>query len=237
MIRSVEMYPSSVAYVYDTLAVTWGQVHKRAMKYASALKRLKVGKNDVVSLMAANTPLAFESHFGVIGANAVLHTINVRLDKVQIAFQLQHARTKVLLVDGDFLNLAKTAVELIPDKAARPIVICAEEHSGDSNTHNYPSWCLSNYESFLSSGSDVEELSMPDDEWDACCVNYTSGTTGDPKGVVYHHRGAYLNAMSNLIDYGIRLHDSFLWGNNNNITNSNANNASILTPLTLLFLL
>jgi fatty-acyl-CoA synthase len=171
---------------------------------ASALSRRGIGKNDTVSIMAPNTPPMYEAAFGVPMCGAVLNTLNTRLDAEAIAFQLRHGGAKVLLTDREFSPVIEAALALLDDK---PLVIDL-----DDSTH--PQGELlgeTAYESFLQQGDPEYAWQSPGDEWDAISLNYTSGTTGDPKGVVTHHRGAHLNAVNNILNWGMPHHAVYLW--------------------------
>jgi fatty-acyl-CoA synthase len=208
--RVTVQYPDQLAYKFKKERKTWKEVHHDCKLYASALGHYGVGPKDVVSIMAANTPLAFESHFAVLGARAVLHTINTRLNDIQIGFQLQHANSKIIIVDAEHFDGIMSAIKLLPPDYVVPPVVVVGQHN--TLTHPARIRCIS-YESFLKFGSSTFQLMLPNDEWDACCLNYTSGTTGDPKGVIYTHRGAYLTALANAFESGLPLRTSFLWGN------------------------
>lgn len=218
--RAATQYPNLPCYVHGSNTKTWREVKSRVSQYASALVSLGIAKNDVVSVLAPNIPATYESHFAVLGAGGVLHTINTRLDAKTIAFQLKHASTKVLLVDTELAGLANHALSLVdPDHRPLLVHIHDSEYCPPPDRHGHhrdPLQCpvpvVLDYESLLAAGDPSFQLIQPDDEWDASCLNYTSGTTGDPKGVVYHHRGAYLNAVSNAVEWTLHRHPKFLWG-------------------------
>jgi fatty-acyl-CoA synthase len=183
---------------------TWEQTYARARRLASALSRRGIGKNDTVAIMAPNTPPMYEAAFGVPMCGAVLNTLNTRLDAETVAFMLRHGGARVLITDREFSPVVGKALALLDEK---PIVI-------DIDDPAWPDGTLlgeQTYEAFLAEGDPEYAWQLPDDEWDAISLNYTSGTTGDPKGVVYHHRGAHLNAVSNILNWGMPHHAVYLW--------------------------
>ena len=197
----------------DEVKRTWGQVHERVKRVAARLRSdYGVKRNDVVSVISPNTHPIFELHYAVPGCRAVLHTINTRLDPKTIAFQLQHAETKVLFVDTEFSALVQQSLDLFPPNAKRPVIVDLVDTTAASNA--WP-WCGGGveYEDLAAgaSSSSPPPLQLPEDEWDAIALNYTSGTTGSPKGVVTHHRGAYLNALQNLVETTLPRHAKKLW--------------------------
>jgi fatty-acyl-CoA synthase len=181
------------------------ELYGRARQLASALARLGIGKGDTVSVMLPNAPPMIEAHFGVPMTGAVLHSINTRLDAAIIAFMLDHAEAKVLITDTEFSPVIKDALSRC---AVKPFVIDYADP-----TYGGPGERLGriDYEEFIAGGTPDYAWRMPDDEWDAIALNYTSGTTGNPKGVVYHHRGAHLLALSNVLAAGIAKHPVYLW--------------------------
>ncbi|WP_457793953.1 AMP-binding protein, partial [Acinetobacter baumannii] len=172
----------------------------------SQLQQLGITKNDTVSVLLPNVPAMIEAHFAVPMAGAVLNTLNTRLDAKTIAFMLEHAETKVLLVDPEFVNLAREALSLIPNQHIIVIDVADEEYEGENQFLG-----SFEYEEWIAQGDANFEWHLPQDEWDAISLNYTSGTTGNPKGVVYHHRGAYLNAASNILACGMKPRAVYLW--------------------------
>jgi len=204
--RSAYVYPDRIAVIHGTRRYTWLESYTRSRRLASALKQLGVGKNDTVAVVLNNTPEMFECHFGVPATGAVLNTINTRLEPETVAFMLDHAEAKVLITDREFARVVAKAIEL----ANRPDLIVIDvddpEYSGPGDRVG-----TLEYEALLETGSPDFAFEQPADEWDAISLNYTSGTTGNPKGVVYHHRGAYLNAMSNIVSWGMPPHSVYLW--------------------------
>ena len=203
--RSALIYPDSIAVIQGARKYTWKETYTRARQLASALARRGVKKGDTVACMLPNVAAIYEAHFGVPMSGAVLNTLNTRLDAEAIAFQLQHAETSVLITDPEFSKTVKAALSLLPGK--KPLVIDVL----DPDFHEGEQLGSLDYETFLAEGDPAFEWQLPDDEWDAISLNYTSGTTGNPKGVVYHHRGAYLNAASNIISWGMPAQTVYLW--------------------------
>jgi fatty-acyl-CoA synthase len=202
--RTAYAYPQQLAVVHGERRYTWAETYARARRLASALARSGVGKGTTVAVMAANTPEMVEAHFGVPMTGAVLNTLNTRLDAEAIAFMLEHAEAKVLITDTEF---APTVEKALAALKAKPLVVDIDDPLGPGGKR----LGASDYESFIAAGDPDFAWTHPDDEWDPISLNYTSGTTGNPKGVVYHHRGAYLNALSNIIDWGMPRHAVYLW--------------------------
>jgi len=203
--RSATVYPQRLAVVHGAVRRTWSETYARCRRLASALAAVGVGNGDTVAVMLPNTPPMVEAHFGVPMTGAILNTLNTRLDAEALAFMLDHGEAKVLLVDREFAGVMKTALALA---RVTPFVIDVDdalfEGAGD------PIGSVE-YEAFIAAGDPAHAWRMPDDEWDAICLNYTSGTTGNPKGVVYHHRGAHTNAVSNILEWDLPLHPVYLW--------------------------
>ena len=204
--RSAYTYPNRVAVVHGKRRYTWLESYTRARRLASALKQLGVGKNDTVAAILNNTPEMFECHFGVPACGAVLNTINTRLDAEAVAFILNHGEAKVLITDREFSRMVGKAIELAGRSDMIVIDVDDAEYTGPGERVG-----TYEYEAFIATGNAEFVFEQPGDEWDAISLNYTSGTTGNPKGVVYHHRGAYLNAMSNIVSWGMPPHSVYLW--------------------------
>ena len=203
--RSALVYPNRLALIYGTHRQTWAQTYDRCRRLASALAQRGVGHGDTVAVMLPNVPAMYEAHFGVPMAGAVLNTLNTRLDAEAIAFMLQHGEAKVLLTDREFSAVVNKALSLLGEH--KPLVIDVEDAEAPAGA----AVGAITYEAFLAKGDPEFDWSLPNDEWDAIALNYTSGTTGNPKGVVTHHRGAYLNATSNIITWGMPQHTTYLW--------------------------
>lgn len=201
--RTAQVYPDRVAVRYGDLSFSYAELQIRCTRLASALASRGINRGDVVSILAPNVPAHLEAHFGVPMAGAVLHSINIRLDAPTIAFMLGHAGSRLLIVDAEFLPLVQEAVDLM-DSSIELVVI--EDPSVEADIGDRQS-----YETLLQSGDDGFKPLGPLDEWDAIALNYTSGTTGNPKGVVYHHRGAYLNAIGNTLAWNLSGHPTYLW--------------------------
>lgn len=202
--RAAYIYPDRVAIVHGEQRFTWAQTFERSRRLASALAQRGLGRGDTVAIMGYNTPQMFEAHFGVPATGAVLNTLNTRLDAANIAFILEHAEAKVLLTDRAASPIIGPALEMLE----QPItVIDIDDPLGEGGDLLGET----DYERLLAEGDPGFEWRMPDDEWNAISLNYTSGTTGNPKGVVYHHRGAYLNAISNVMAWGMAKHPVYLW--------------------------
>ena len=207
--RSAEIYPNKTAVIHGKLRQTWQQTYERCRRLASALQKHGIGLGDTVAVMLPNTPPMVEAHFGIPMAGAVLNALNTRLDPESIAFMLNHGEAKVVIVDPEFSGVMKKALELAKKESGRDIlVIDVEEKEFDVPGEKIGKLT---YEKFLSEGDPNFAWQVPADEWQAICLNYTSGTTGNPKGVVYHHRGAAINAVSNVLDWDMNKHPIYLW--------------------------
>ena len=203
--RAAAVFSDHTAIVHGPLRRSYAEFYARARRLASALAKRGIKRGDTVSVLLANTPAMLECHYGVPMAAAVLNTINTRLDAATVAFQLDHAEAKVLIADREFSKLAKEALALAKGK---PLVV---DYDDPEFTGSGERLGGIDYEDFLAAGDADFAWKMPDDEWDAISLNYTSGTTGDPKGVVYHHRGAYLIAIGNVLTGSMGKHCVYLW--------------------------
>jgi fatty-acyl-CoA synthase len=202
--KAAYTYPERLAIIHGERRYTWRQAYSRARQLASALSKRGIGKGDTVAAMLANTPEMVDMHFGPAMIGAVLNTLNTRLDAEAIAFMLDHGEAKVLVTDCEFAPIIEKALTLVKQ---RPLVIDVDDVLKESGKR------LGDieYEVFIADGDPQFAWQPPADEWDAVCLNYTSGTTGNPKGVVYHYRGAYLNAVNNILDWSMPKHPVYLW--------------------------
>ncbi len=205
--RTADVYPDRLAVVHGNLRQSWLETFTRCRQLASALEKHGIGKGDTVAVMLPNTPPMVEAHFGIPVTGAVLNALNTRLDAETIAFMLDHGEAKVVIVDPEFAGIMHKALALRTSSAPL-LVIHAEDalYTGDSLRIG-----SINYDDFLATGDADYTWKLPDDEWDAIALNYTSGTTGNPKGVVYHHRGAAANAVSNILEWDMPKHAVYLW--------------------------
>lgn len=203
--RTAAVYPDLASVIHGKRRYTWSETYTRCRQLGSALAKRGVKAGDTVAVMASNTPEMYECAFGPGMIGAVVNALNVRLDADIIAFSLNHAETNVLITDTEFSATMKAAIE----KSGRDILVIDindSEYSGDGELLGEM-----DYEAFIATGDPEMEWGLPDDEWRAISLNYTSGTTGDPKGVVYHHRGAYLNAVCNVLGWNMTHHPVYLW--------------------------
>ncbi len=202
--RAAEVYPERLAVVHGAQRHTWRQIYTRCRRLASALQRRGVGPDDTVAIIAPNVPAMFEAHYGIPMTGAVINALNTRLDPGSVAFMLRHGEAKVLLTDRELSGTVSKALQMLERP---PMVIDIDDPLASSGE------LLGEmeYEDFLATGDPESEFSLPGDEWDAIALNYTSGTTGNPKGVVLHHRGAYINAVSNVVTWAMPHFPVYLW--------------------------
>ncbi|MGO3219710.1 MAG: AMP-binding protein [Psychrobacter celer] len=207
IIRSAQVYPDKTAIIYDdlqhnNLIQSWSKTFERCRQLSDGLRKLGIDKNDTVAVMLPNTPAMVEAAFGVPMSGGVLCTLNTRLDINALTFCVQHSEAKVLIMDSEFADLAEIIDETFPNL----IVIHATDAAIEVEDFGKMT-----YEELIASSDDLDNWEKPEDEWEAIALNYTSGTTGKPKGVVYHHRGATLNALSNILDWDMPKHPTYLW--------------------------
>ncbi|MFA5122243.1 acyl-CoA synthetase [Zavarzinia sp.] len=203
--RAASVFPDKTAIIHGDWQINYREAYARARRLASALAARGIGLGDTVSVMAPNVPAVLDAHFGVPMTGAVLNTLNIRLDAANIAFTLDHANTKILITDREFSHVIKAALEQC---AVKPLVIDIDDplYTGKGERIGEIE-----YEAFIAAGDENYAWQPPADEWQSISLNYTSGTTGNPKGVVYHHRGAYLNAVDNIVSAGMTGHSVYLW--------------------------
>src|SRR5450755_1176832 len=203
--RTAAVYPNHVSAVYEGKRFTWGETYARCRRFASYLAARGIGEGDTVAAMLPNIPAMNELHFAVPMAGAVLNALNIRLDAPSIAFQLDHGGAKIILVDPEFCGVISEALTLMT--GPKPFVIDVDDSAFGAAKRIGEI----EYEDALSQGDESFSARLPQDEWDAIALSYTSGTTGNPKGVVTHHRGAYLNAVSNILAANLGQHPVYLW--------------------------
>jgi fatty-acyl-CoA synthase len=202
--RAAYVYPQRVAVIHGAQRYTWKETYARCRRLASALARRGIGPGDAVAVMLPNIPAMYEAHFGVPMCGAVLNPLNTRLDAEAIAFMLDHGEAKLILTDKEFSAVTEKALKLVK----RPVTVIDVEDAEFSGGKRLGE---NTYEELLAEGDAGFAWRWPEDEWEAISLSYTSGTTGDPKGVVYHHRGAYLNAVCNIVTWGMPHHAVYLW--------------------------
>ena len=205
--RTAAVYPNKTAIIHGALRQTWGETYANCRRLASALGKHGLGVGDTVAVMLPNTPPMVEAHFGIPMLGAVLNTMNTRLDAEAIAFQLDHGEAKAVIVDREFSGVMKKALAL-RQRTEPVLVIDVDDAEYKGNGERIGSI---EYAEFIAGGDPAFAWHLPRDEWDAIALNYTSGTTGNPKGVVYHHRGAAINAISNILEWDMPKHAVYLW--------------------------
>ena len=204
--RAAQVYPDHLAIIHGDLRQDWQTTYARCRRLASALVAHGIGKGDTVAVMLPNTPPMVEAHFGIPMSGAVLNALNTRLDAEAIAFMLAHGEAKVIIIDPEFSDTMQKALAIAKRQDILVIDVKDELYQGGGQAIG-----MIEYEAFLQKGDPNFEWTGPEDEWDAICLNYTSGTTGNPKGVVYHHRGATTNAISNILEWDMPKHPVYLW--------------------------
>jgi fatty-acyl-CoA synthase len=202
--RAADVFPDRLAVIHGEISYTWREHDRRCRMLASSLKRSGIGHGDVVAILCPNTPAMLEAHFGVPMSGAILNTLNTRLDAAAIAFILEHSETRALLVDRQWSAVARDALSRLK---TRPLVVDIDDPYAESG--ELIGEC--DYEAFLGRGDPDDEFAGPADEFDAVTLNYTSGTTGNPKGALYHHRGCYLNTLGQIVHHQLNSDSVYLW--------------------------
>jgi fatty-acyl-CoA synthase len=212
--QTVKLHPNITAYVHGSNVKSWKEAYSRISSFSSYLSNVGISRNDVVSIICPNSPAIFEAHFAIPGVDAVLLTMNTRLDPTSIVYQLIDSESKVILFDTEYnARILEVKKQLIEKNVKLPLFIAINDSEYQNNDKNkYIDITTIDYESAIESGDASFQLIHANDEWDTIALNYTSGTTGNPKGVLTHYRGAYLNALTNQLNLNMKRFSKYLWG-------------------------